>query len=497
MSSNIIQRPPIISVMGHVDHGKSALLDYIRKTNVVQSEAGGITQHVSAYELEHDYEGMKRKITFLDTPGHEAFKEIRKRGASVADIAILVVAADDGVKTQTLDALEAIRNADIPFVVAINKIDLPNANIQKVQSDLIEHGVYIEGMGGDVPWVAVSAKSGEGVNDLLDTLLLLADMLDLKADKDKPASGVILESEKDRKRGISATLIIKEGTLNSGDFVVAEDVWAPVRIFEDFQGSPIKSATFSSPVRVVGFSDIPEVGVMFNTVKSKKEAEKLSENAKLSKERERKSKMIDRQDKYPIHVAVLADTSGSKDAILYELNKLESEKAYFDVLSARVGEVSKEDLEMLATAGESVLLSFNSKANAKVKEMARQLGIQIENFNIIYNLSDFAKRFMEENTPKIKQDEIIGKASVLKIFSSGKKSYVLGGKVLEGVIELGERIKIERRGVELGMGRIKTLQSDKKDVQTVAEGSMFGMQIETPVLLAEGDDLFCIKEVEK
>ena len=492
----MIQRPPVISVMGHVDHGKSAILDYIRKTNVVAKEAGGITQHVSAYEVEHDYEGQKRKITFLDTPGHEAFREIRRRGASAADIAILVVAADDGVKTQTLDALSAIKEAQIPFVVAINKIDLPNANIPKVQSDLIENEVYLEGLGGDVPYVAVSAKTGEGIDSLLDTLLLLADMQELKADPTLPASGVVIESKKDRKRGIAATLLIKSGTLRSGDFVVAEGAWAPVRIFENFMGQPIKEASFSSPVQVVGFDELPQVGVMFTAVKSKKEAESLASEAKEKEEKLRKALRKSRDDKFPVPVVVCADTVGSKEAILYELAKLENEKAYFNVLSANVGDVSKDDVELALSAGAKVL-AFNVKMDKAAREFARQHGIEVQNFDIIYNLADFAKDYLQEGAPKIKVEEEIGKAKIIKIFSESKKGFVIGGKVKEGKMKLGAKIKILRRDMEIGFGTIKTLQSNKQDKEEVLEGEMYGAQVISQVPLAEGDTLVILEEVEK
>ncbi len=496
MSEKMIQRAPVISVMGHVDHGKSAILDYIRKTNVVAKEAGGITQHVSAYELEHTYEGQKRKITFLDTPGHEAFREIRRRGASVADIAILVVAADDGVKQQTLDALSAIKEAQIPFIVAINKIDLPNANVQKVQTELIEHEVYIEGMGGDVPWVAVSAKTGEGIDSLLDTILLLADLQELKADPSLPASGVVIESKKDKKRGIAATLLIKSGTLKSGDFVVAEDSFAPVRIFENFKGEPIKSASFSSPVQVVGFSSLPQVGIMFTTFKSKKEAERMAQEAKEKQEDLQKALKKPRKDKFPVPVLVAADTIGSKEAILYELTKLENEKAYFNVISATVGDLSKDDVELALSASAKVF-AFNVKIDKAAREFARQHSIDIQFFDVIYNLTDFAKLYLSEGAPKIKVEEEIGMAKLLKIFSESKKGIVLGGKVKEGKIKLGAKLKVLRRDTEIGVAHVKTLQSNKQNKEEVLEGEMYGAQVTSSVPLAEGDVFIVLEEIEK
>jgi len=270
--SGVIERPPVIVIMGHVDHGKSALLDYIRKSNIVAGEAGGITQHISAYEITHPHEGAKKKITFIDTPGHAAFSAMRARGANVADIAVLVVSAEDGVKTQTLEALASIKSAGIPFIVAINKIDLPSADVQRTKNTLVEHEVYIEGMGGDISWVAISAKTGEGIDELLDTMLLTAEMEELEGDTNKHATGVIIESHRDAKRGIAATLIIKNGVLSQGQYIVSGNSMAPVRIMEDFAGNKIESATFSSPIALTGFDALPKVGAVFTAYDNKKDA---------------------------------------------------------------------------------------------------------------------------------------------------------------------------------------------------------------------------------
>ncbi|MCK5591056.1 MAG: GTP-binding protein, partial [Candidatus Pacebacteria bacterium] len=269
-----VERPPIIVIMGHIDHGKSALLDYIRKSNVVEGEAGGITQHTSAYEVEHTTkEGDIKKITFLDTPGHEAFSDMRSRGAVVADIAILVVSAEDGVKTQTLEALRAIKDADIPYIIAINKIDKPGADIEKTKNSLSENEIYIEGYGGDIPVQPISAKTGEGIPEILDMMLLVAEMAELKGETGKRAEGIVIESKVDPQKGISATLVITNGKLERGMYVVAEDVVAPVRIFENFSGKTINEAQFSSPVTIIGWNKIPSVGSSFVSFSKKKDAE--------------------------------------------------------------------------------------------------------------------------------------------------------------------------------------------------------------------------------
>ena len=316
-------RPPVIAVMGHVDHGKSALLDYIRKTNIVASEAGGITQRVSAYEVAHEHEGVVKHITFLDTPGHEAFAKIRARGASVADIAILVVSAEEGVKPQTLDALKAITQAGIPYVVAINKIDKPNADPNKTKASLIEHGIYIEGMGGNIPFNEVSAQTGQGVDELLDTLLLVAELEELTGDTALPAQGVVIEAHRDPKKGVAATLVIKNGTLKTGEYIVADCSMAPVRIFENFEGAPIKEASFSSPVRIIGFDSLPSVGSTFRAYERKKDAEL----AKATTPTKRSAVAWNEYDeRHLIPLIIKADTTGTLEAIAHELGKLENER---------------------------------------------------------------------------------------------------------------------------------------------------------------------------
>ena len=274
---NIVKRPPIVVVMGHIDHGKSTLLDYIRKSNSVASEAGGITQHLSAYVVTHTTkEKAVEQITFLDTPGHEAFQKMRLRGADMADVAILVVSAEDGVKPQTLEALASIKQANIPYIVAINKIDKPGADIMRTQTSLIENEIYVEGMGGDIPWVGISAKTGEGIPELLDIVVLAADIAELKADTSAPATGQIIEGKMDSKRGNTATLIVKDGTLKKGSFVVSGHSYTPVRIMEDFNGKPVSEAGPATPVGIAGFGEIPAVGAAFYTVATKKEAEAAS-----------------------------------------------------------------------------------------------------------------------------------------------------------------------------------------------------------------------------
>jgi len=327
-------RPPVVAVVGHIDHGKSTLLDYIRNTTVVEGEAGGITQHLSAYEAVHKNAGGEHKITFLDTPGHEAFKAMRSRGLEVADVAILVVSAEDGVKPQTLEALKLIEGVKIPYIVALTKIDKPSADVEKAKASLLEHGVYLEGMGGEVPYVAVSGKSGEGVPELLDLILLAAELEGLAANPTGPGEGVVIEAHIDNKRGATATLIVENGTVAAGEFVISGEAFAPVRIMENFLGKAIKEALPGSPVRIVGFSALPAVGARFKTVETKREAESSVAEALRQTQSKRdisttpvKKEPIEGEEEEAPEVMVLplvikTDVAGTGDAVVHEIEKL-------------------------------------------------------------------------------------------------------------------------------------------------------------------------------
>lgn len=480
---NIVKRPPIVVIMGHIDHGKSTLLDYIRHTNVVEGEAGGITQHLSAYVVEHTTkEGTAQKITFLDTPGHAAFQKMRLRGADVADIAILIVSAEDGVKPQTLEALESIKAAGIPYIVAINKIDKPGADIPRTQASLIENEIYLEGMGGDIPYAAISAKSGEGVADLLDLVVLSADMAELTGDINAPAAGVIIEGYKDEKRGTTATLIVTEGTLKGGVFVVAGEAYAPVRIMEDFQGKAIREAGLSEPVGIVGFSDIPEVGGRFTTVSNKKEAEAAVGAAALAPA----ASTTYKSDIPVIPLLIKADVLGTIDAIKHELEKFESDRIAVRVIDASVGDVSVADVQNVSATDNAIIVGFNVKIDRAAKELAERLQVEINTFTIIYELSEWLETALKNRTPKREEKVKTGAAKILVTFSRQKNTHVLGGKVLEGELKLNQGVKIIRRDIAVGTGVLKNLQQAKNDVTSLAEGE-FGMQIESKYDIAPGD----------
>lgn len=483
---NIIKRPPVVVIMGHIDHGKSTLLDYIRKSNVVAGEAGGITQHLSAYVVEHTTsEGATETITFLDTPGHEAFQQMRLRGADVADVAILIVSAEDGVKPQTLEALASINQAGIPYLVAINKIDKPGADLVRTQTSLIENEIYIEGMGGDIPWTAISAKTGEGVNELLDTVVLAADLAELTADTNAPAIGQIIEGNMDPKRGTTATLIVKDGTLTAGSFVVANNTYAPTRIMEDFTGKAVKEAGPSMPVGIVGFSDIPHAGDHFITAANKKEAEQAIANNSVT---EVAAARPTRSNLPVVPILIKADVLGSIDAIQHELNKFESDRITVRVIDATVGDVSASDVQNVSATEHAIIVGFNVKVERAAIDLAERLGVEIDTFNIIYELSEWLESALKNRTPKREEEKVTGRAKVLKHFSTQKNLHVLGGRLDEGELKRNQPVRIMRRDIKVGKGILKNVQQQKSDIEVVRDGE-FGMQVESKTEIAAGDYL--------
>ncbi len=479
---HITKRPPIVVVMGHIDHGKSTLLDNIRKSNVVDGEAGGITQHLSAYVVPHKTkDGSDETITFLDTPGHAAFQKMRLRGADVADIAILVVSAEDGVKPQTLEALESIKAAGIPMIVAINKMDKPGADIPRTQSSLIENEIYIEGMGGDIPWAAISAKTGAGIPELLDLVILAADLGELTGDQNMSATGNIIDGNLDPKRGNTATLIIKNGTLRSGQFVVSGHSFAPVRIMEDSYGKNLKEASLSTPVGIVGFSSIPQAGSDFYVVDSKKEAELAITNTDAA------PIVAHKKSNLPtIPILIKADMLGTIDAIEYELSNFVSDRISVRVIDKGVGTITESDVRNVSATKDAIIVGFNVAVDRAATELATLRGVEIDTFSIIYELSDWLNTALKNRTPKKEERVVTGHAKVLKHFSTQKYTHVLGGRVEDGIMKLGQSVLITRRDIEVGRGVIKNLQQQKSDVKQVDE-SEFGMQVDSRTEIAPGD----------
>lgn len=496
-TATIKVRPPIIAIMGHVDHGKSTLLDYIRKSNVAGGEIGGITQRLSAYEVIHKTkEGKEMPITFLDTPGHAAFTAMRTRGAQVADIAVLVVSAEDGAKPQTLEALKTITDAKIPYIIAINKIDRDGADVERTKVNLAENGMYVEGFGGSISFVPISAKTGAGISDLLDLMLLTAELEELKADSSHSASGIVIEANLDKKKGISATLVIKDGTLKSGSHIVAGSAIAPVRIMENFLGKPIKEATFSAPIRIIGWNIMPEVGSEFHTFATKKDAEAYIESVKKAPAPVVNHRMDG--DTMPIiPIVVKATEVGGLDAVIQEINKIKSDKIKIKIIQSSVGDITENDIKLASGKPETIVLGFNTKVDASAKSLAEKLPIEVKVFDIIYKLSEWLTATVAERAPKMMMEESTGMVKVLKLFSKMKDKQVLGGRVEKGVIINGAEVKILRRDFEIGRGRVRELQRQKAKVGEVPEGQEFGSMIESKIEIAPGDRLESFTVVEK
>ncbi|MDD5721466.1 MAG: translation initiation factor IF-2 [Candidatus Pacebacteria bacterium] len=489
---NIVNRPPVVVVMGHIDHGKSTLLDYIRKTTVTEKEAGGITQRISAYEVTH----QNSKITFIDTPGHEAFSKMRERGAKIADIAILVVSAEDGVKPQTIEAWKTIVESDTPCIVAINKIDKVGADIEKTKKELAEHEIYLESYGGKIPSVDISAKVGTGVDELLSLILILAEMENFTGDSSLDASGYVIEVNLDSKRGIMATLIIKNGTIKNGMTVVIRDAMCSTRIIENFLGKAISKATFSSPIRIVGFDKMPRVGAQFKTFQKKGDAV-----AYIEKRPPRPSGTPPSQggenvvNKKIIPIILKADGSGSIEAIEKEISKINSDtsttinkNAEFRIVGKGIGPISESDIKN-ASSGDTIVIGFNVKADKSAIDTAQKRDITISFFNIIYQMTKWLEIQMEERRPKIETIETTGRAKIIRAFSRTKERQILGGKVTEGQIGLNSAIRIMRRGFEIGRAKIVNLEKNKVKTSEISEGSEFGMMIESKIEVVAGDIL--------
>ncbi len=490
---NISERPPVVAIMGHIDHGKSTLLSYIRKNTEALNEAGGITQHISAYEVLHlAKDGKKHFVTFIDTPGHEAFKGIRQRGASVADIVILVVSAEDGVKPQTLEALSSITTSKTPYIVAINKIDKPGASVEKTKQNLAENSIFVEGYGGDIPVVSISAKTGEGISELFDMIILVAELESLTGDPKALATGMVIESNRDIKKGISATCIIKNGTLEKGMFVTSGVSSSPVRIMENYLGKQIQKASFSSPVKIIGWDVLPEVGSSFETYSDRDEARESVEKEKTKKleKTKKKTENIETTESVTIiPIIVKADTGSSLEAVLSQIEKLETDRVKAKVTSSGIGTISENDVRGANGNEKAIVVGFNVKVDSPAKNLAERDEIEVKTFDIIYKMSEWLKETLTTRTPKIKVLESVGQAKILKIFSKVKDKQILGGRVEKGSVTLGAQVKITRREAEIGEGKIRELQQMKKSVSEVREGTEFGALIEAKMEIAPGDKI--------
>ncbi len=489
-------RPPVVGILGHIDHGKSTLLDYIRKSNVVATEAGGITQHISAYEVTHTREdGRGMRITFLDTPGHEAFQNVRTRGASAADIAVLIVSGEDGVKPQTVEVYKYIQTAKLPFIVAVTKMDKTNADLDRVKQNLAESGIYVEGYGGDVSCIPLSAKTGEGVNDLLEMIALQADILELTADPDALGTGVIIESRLDPKRGITAVAIIKDGTVSKSTFAASGTAMTPLRFLLDAEGKQLDALSFSSPVQIVGWDKLPPIGAVFKTFLKKDEAIAYTEAEQEAAQKPTTPRIAMTDSILPL--IIKADTAGSLEAVEAEIMKLSRERITPKAVLTSVGTINENDVKAALTTPGTVVLGFHAKIDAAAAALAERTGVTILPFTIIYELTDKVRDLLAEREPRIEVEETIGTAKVLKLFSQSSGKQVLGARVLSGKITLGASVKIIRREAEIGRGRIRELQQSKVAAEEVLEASEFGALVESKLDIAPGDVLQATAMVTK
>lgn len=476
--NNLEEKPPIVVILGHVDHGKTKLLDYIRKTNVAEGEAGGITQHIGAYEIIHN----NKKITFLDTPGHEAFSKMRSRGAKVADLAILVVSAEEGVKPQTIEAILHIREAEIPFIVALNKIDKPEANPQKVKQQLAEQGILFEDWGGDVPIQEISAKTGRGIPELIELIILVAEMKELKAEKNKPAKGVIIESHIDSQKGVLFTCLIQEGNLKIGDYLISEKIFGKVKMMQDFLKKPISSASFSSPVIISGFSEIPAVGEVCLAIADKKSAEKMIKNIEEKEEKllkdlsQKEIVQAPAEDKKTLKIILKTDVSGSKEAIEGLINSLNFTEISTKILKSEIGDVQEADLK-LASSGEAVVVAFKVGMPELLKKTAERQKTRVIASEIIYDLIERIKEEMSKELPPIIERIDYGKLQTLATFKQAKGKLIVGGKVIAGKIKKGIFVDIVRNKIMIETGKIIQLQQDKQETEEVSLGRECGMMI--------------------
>lgn len=499
------ERPPVITVMGHVDHGKTSLLDAIRKTNVTSKEAGGITQHIGASEVRVN----GKKIVFLDTPGHEAFTAMRSRGAKITDIAILVVAADDGVMPQTIEAINHAKAANVPIIVALNKIDKPTANPDRVKQELSEHGVLIEEWGGDTICVPVSALTGEGIDNLLEMILLLSEMLELKANPNKLASGVIIEAELDKSKGPVATVLIQGGTLKTGDSVVAGASYGRVRAMVNDKGKNIKKAGPSTAVKIWGLSDTPEAGDSFNAVKDDKIAKQIYEQRKEKiREQNLKAtakvsledlfKQIQEGDVKELNIIIKADVQGSVEALKQSLLKLSNDEVKINVIHGGVGTITESDI-LLASASNAIIIGFNVRPNSAVIGLAERENVDVRTYRIIYEAIEDVEAAMKGMLEPEYKEVILGRVEIRATFKVPGVGNIGGAYVQEGKITRNSKVRLLRDGIVIYDGQVSSLKRFKDDVREVVAGYECGVGLENYNDIKEGDIIepYIIEEIKR
>ena len=504
-AAEALPRPPVVTVMGHVDHGKTSLLDYIRRAKVAAREAGGITQHIGAY-LGETPRGV---VTFLDTPGHEAFTAMRARGAKVTDIVVLVVAADDGVMPQTVEAINHAKAAEVPLVVAINKIDKHEANPEKVKQELLSHGVVPEEYGGDSPVALVSAKTGKGVDELLEQLLLQAEVLELKAPVGTPARGVVIEARLDKGRGPVATLLVQSGTLNRGDIALTGAVYGRVRAMLDENGKPVQSAGPSIPVEIQGLSEVPAAGEDMMVLTDERKAREIAlfrqgrfRDVKLAKQQAAKLENVFEQmgegEKKVLALVIKSDVQGSQEALVHALTRLATDEVKVSVVHAGVGGITESDVN-LAMASRAVIIGFNTRADAAARKLAESAGIQLRYYNIIYEAVEEMKAALSGMLAPERKEAVIGMVEVRQVFRISKIGTVAGCYVLEGAVRRGAQVRVLRDNVVIHTGDIDSLKRFKDDVREVKAGFECGMSLKNFSDIKEGDQLevFEVQEVAR
>ena len=499
--TDMVPRPPIVTIMGHVDHGKTSLLDAIRHANVVAGEAGGITQHIGAYQVERN----GQKITFIDTPGHAAFTAMRARGAQATDIAILVVAADDSVMPQTIESINHAKAAGVPIIVAINKIDKPDADANKVRTELLQHEVFVESMGGEVLDVEVSATKGLNLDKLLEAILLQAEILDLRADPNRTAEGVVVEAQLDRGRGSVATVLVQKGTLHPGDIIVAGDEWGRVRALVDDRGEHVKQAEPSMPVEVLGLQGPPQAGDRFAVVESEFRAREISAyRQRLAREKavarqagsrgSLEQMMTQLQDsgmkEFPL--VIKGDVQGSIEAISGALEKLGTDEVRARIVHSGAGAITESDVS-LAEASDAAIIGFNVRANKQARDAAERAGIEIRYYNIIYDLVDDVKAAMSGLLSPERRETFLGYAEILEVFNITKVGKVAGCRVTEGKVERGSGVRLLRDNVVIHEGKLKTLKRFKDEVGEVNVGQECGMAFENYEDIRVGDQIECFR----
>ena len=494
--ARLSNRPPVITILGHVDHGKTSLLDVIRQTNVAAGEAGGITQHIGAYQVEH----QGRTITFLDTPGHAAFTQMRARGAQGADIVVLVVAADDGVMPQTREAIAHAKAARVPIIVALNKIDKANANPDRVKQQLAEQELVPDEWGGNTMVIPVSAKQKQGIEDLLEAILLVADNTSIKANPNGKVIGTVIEAELDKSKGAMATLLIQNGTLQSGDVVVAGTTHGRLRALSDYKGKPVKKAGPSTPVAVMGLNEVPSAGDLFEVVDSEREARLMvAERQALAKSQTQAKKKVSLEDLFgsvqageakELNLIVKADVQGSLDPIVSELNKLGEGEIGIKVLYAETGNIGDNDV-MLASASNAIIIGFNVQVDVSARRMAEKEGVDIRLYEIIYRMTEDIEKALSGMLEPETKEQIIGRAQVLAVFAASKFGKVAGCRVTEGELRRNARVRLYRGADIVYEGDMGSLRHEKEDVREVRQGYECGVGFKNFSDIQVGDQIVC------